>query len=516
MAQPSHLQRAKAKKKSVQFFPSTKANDSSVFQPSKKKPNPFCSLRRTSKKIGQGRAQMDADTFTVHDLLLSPIFARLRSPEGADVGSCESGSVFHTPLFQRRYCWEEQHWRTLWSDVRSKVGATQDHTIGRLLFQPGDDPTQYVCVDGQQRLTTLLILLSSLLSVTSDKPLLERVLFRDVAALRNWAQQHRGRVDVAAVDVGIQHCRFIPTHYDRPAFLCAMLAALSGSSDPEVGGLLVSVGEEIAALDPPERADGAANGIRRVAQLYANLVQANVGPDSECPAEAMVDAILHRLSAVVLLLKDGSDAQEAFESFSRKSFFAKHVLGMHSDRAGVHLCSSDLIRNAVLAQLPSERQRGVYEEMWCPLEQLIVTRHRDYGQLHAAAAAAVAGVTTPGDSEFAANDAYATAVVMDRFFWSFVRGVWAPDDMEQHQEDSNSSSSCSSGGSSGYSSSSDYNSDSSAAGGRTSVGTAFPIFAAAFKRRCNRATEQEHLDPDSVVVNCISEMSVFARKWPST
>ena len=77
---------------------------------------------------------------------------------------------FLVPLFQRRYVWsQEQQWGPLWQDIKRLVenlgagekGAT--HFLGAVVLQNqsvvlGSLPI-WTIIDGQQRLTTIQILL---------------------------------------------------------------------------------------------------------------------------------------------------------------------------------------------------------------------------------------------------------------------------------------------------------------------------------------------------------------------
>lgn len=78
------------------------------------------------------------------------------------------------PLFQRPYVWnQENQWMPLWQDlerVANRVLASPDqqqpHFLGAVVFQQIQNPTgnlqQRTVIDGQQRLTTLQILLDAL------------------------------------------------------------------------------------------------------------------------------------------------------------------------------------------------------------------------------------------------------------------------------------------------------------------------------------------------------------------
>jgi len=76
--------------------------------------------------------------------------------------------LFAVPDYQRGYAWEERHWQDLWDDIEL-LDKGQEHYTGTLVIHAtsderfsddnGDEFTLYDIVDGQQRLTTLSILL---------------------------------------------------------------------------------------------------------------------------------------------------------------------------------------------------------------------------------------------------------------------------------------------------------------------------------------------------------------------
>merc|ERR1712151_941285 len=68
------------------------------------------------------------------------------------------------PVFQRRYCWTERQCSRLWQSVVTIRDAGMDknnHSIGRLMLLEQTSGTRLV-LDGQQRLTTMVLLLSAL------------------------------------------------------------------------------------------------------------------------------------------------------------------------------------------------------------------------------------------------------------------------------------------------------------------------------------------------------------------
>ncbi len=77
---------------------------------------------------------------------------------------------FRIPIFQRRYSWEEQHCEQLWQDVL-RIGQDDNvssHFLGSIVYiEPNGNQnisavSELLVIDGQQRLTTLSLLLLAL------------------------------------------------------------------------------------------------------------------------------------------------------------------------------------------------------------------------------------------------------------------------------------------------------------------------------------------------------------------
>jgi len=77
----------------------------------------------------------------------------------SDIESLLNGSYFHIPKFQRPYSWEDENISEFWEDVISN--QTDDYFIGSMVVYK-KSKQQFGVVDGQQRLTTITILLCAL------------------------------------------------------------------------------------------------------------------------------------------------------------------------------------------------------------------------------------------------------------------------------------------------------------------------------------------------------------------
>jgi len=70
-----------------------------------------------------------------------------------------NGLTYIVPKFQRDYTWETEHWDDLWQDILSlSENKEVEHYMGYLVLQTEDNKS-FTIIDGQQRLTTLSILI---------------------------------------------------------------------------------------------------------------------------------------------------------------------------------------------------------------------------------------------------------------------------------------------------------------------------------------------------------------------
>ncbi len=75
-----------------------------------------------------------------------------------------NGLTYRIPRFQRDYTWTQDDWEELWQDVQGTLQTDGEtaHYLGYLVLQSADDKT-FDVIDGQQRLTTITILLLAIL-----------------------------------------------------------------------------------------------------------------------------------------------------------------------------------------------------------------------------------------------------------------------------------------------------------------------------------------------------------------
>ena len=138
---------------------------------------------------------------------------------------------FRVPLWQRQYTWRLADQRLLWRDILEQYMRVSDggtvgqsgHFLGSIVLSPvpaaASDPAPYLIVDGQQRLTTLMLLLAAIrdAAAKTNRQALERY---DELYLINKFQQ------------GEAHYRLVPTQADRSSFFaCITRTGQAGGQD---------------------------------------------------------------------------------------------------------------------------------------------------------------------------------------------------------------------------------------------------------------------------------------------
>lgn len=79
-----------------------------------------------------------------------------------------NGLRYEIPKFQRDYTWETEHWDDLWQDIKSLIlNEENEHYMGYLVLQTSNNKN-FLIIDGQQRLTTLSVLILATLKCLKD------------------------------------------------------------------------------------------------------------------------------------------------------------------------------------------------------------------------------------------------------------------------------------------------------------------------------------------------------------
>lgn len=254
----------------------------------------------------------------------------------------EKDVLYKVPLFQRPYVWnEDEQWQPLWDDLRSTAeaslggGKPRAHFLGatvqdKVAVPPGCMEVRLV-IDGQQRLTTLQLLLKA---------------FHDV--VKAFGESRYSAAIEKLVRNGhplstepFEAFKVWPTNADRADFQAVMEA-----SDP------ASLAKSYGA-----RGDAKVVG-RTIVDCYlffsrsidAWLQDAESGA-FEIKVAALYGAVRDNVRMVVIDLDDKDDAQLIFETLNAR---------------GTPLLSADLVKNALLNEVQHEggNTELAYQKFW--------------------------------------------------------------------------------------------------------------------------------------------------------
>ena len=81
-------------------------------------------------------------------------------------------NFYIVPDYQREYVWTDKEIQQLLDDINDEIdaGSSQEYFIGTILVSPTEQKTRHEVIDGQQRLTTLFLLLCSLKNRFHNEP----------------------------------------------------------------------------------------------------------------------------------------------------------------------------------------------------------------------------------------------------------------------------------------------------------------------------------------------------------
>jgi len=225
---------------------------------------------------------------------------------------------FMVPIFQRRHSWEKRHCEQLWKDVL-RVGRDESavaHFLGSIVYidsgiYSASRVSQLLLIDGQQRLTTLSLLLFAL-----GKAIEERSVEIDI---------DRGTIEEYYLfnlrERGELHYKLLLTKHDKETLIHLL-------KDREL---------------PADKS-------RRLEENY-RFFEAKL---KDTDLQAVYEGLQKLMIVDISLDRDHDNPQLIFESLNS---------------TGLDLSQADLIRNYVLMGQEPNFQNRMYETYWYPIEQ---------------------------------------------------------------------------------------------------------------------------------------------------
>lgn len=226
---------------------------------------------------------------------------------------------FVIPIYQRTYSWTESECRQLWDDIvrTGSNDAIAAHFVGSIVYiekglyqVTGNSPL--LVIDGQQRLTTVTLLIAALAKALGDAEPLE-----DFSA-----EKLRGYYLLNPLEKEERRYKLILSQTDKDS----LVAIVRGSEQPKESSLRVTQNY----------------------QLFESLIAGCKGNFA-----AVCRGLAKLVVVDIALSRDQDNPQLIFESMNS---------------TGRELSQADLIRNFILMGLEPDLQTRLYEQHWRPME----------------------------------------------------------------------------------------------------------------------------------------------------
>lgn len=248
----------------------------------------------------------------------------MKATEAKLLSFLNTSTQFIIPIYQRTYSWTDKQCRQLWDDIlrAGSSDAIAVHFIGSIVYvEQGLSQVSHraplLVIDGQQRLTTVALLLEALARTLGDN---EPIDGFSAVKLREYYLSNRLEKDD-------RYFKLLLSQTDN----ASLKAIIKNAEQPK---------------DPSLR-------VTQNFDLFTNLLAEQKGDLTP------VCRGLAKLVVVdIALSRDQDNPQLIFESMNS---------------TGKELSQADLIRNFILMKLDPKLQTQLYEEYWRPMEQ-------DFGQ----------------------------------------------------------------------------------------------------------------------------------------
>ena len=224
------------------------------------------------------------------------------------------------PVYQRNYEWAEEHCTKLFEDIVAAYRADKYHFTGSVVYAQLESKNKidsYVIIDGQQRLTTIYLLIKALIDCAedeNDKDVLMNVVF-NVDKFKKYDIDNSSKLKLKPI-----------------------------KSDNRQ--LMLLMEDKLDSVDKN-------SGIFRNYSLFKQLITDCMSENPDMDVQKIYDGLEH-LTCATIKLEDEDNAQEIFDRINS---------------TGMPLSLADKIRNLVL--MTDAEQDRLYEEYWLKAETLV-------------------------------------------------------------------------------------------------------------------------------------------------
>lgn len=242
-----------------------------------------------------------------------------------------NGLTYRVPRFQRDYSWGEDEWEDLWIDIKDTIrdGGEPAHYMGYLVLQSPDEKT-FDVIDGQQRITTLSMLV--------------------IAVLKNLQRLVDGGNEPADNARRLEQIRQTYIGYLDPVTLVPRSKlSLNRNNDPYYQNYIVPMVEQL----PLYGFKASEHQLRKAFEWFDRHVRdylKSFASGEGKAAASLVETMSDRLFFTVINVTDELNAYKVFETLNAR---------------GVRLSATDLLKNYLFSVLD---RAGRHETEFSTLE----------------------------------------------------------------------------------------------------------------------------------------------------
>jgi hypothetical protein len=243
-----------------------------------------------------------------------------------------NGLTYHVPPFQRDYSWGEDEWDDLWQDI---IGLFADdgepaHYMGYLVLQSSDNK-RFDIIDGQQRMTTISIMILAGLSYLQDLVAADLDADRNIQRKEQLQNSYIGYVDPVSL---VPRSKLELNRHNNRFYQTYLVP-------------LVQI--------PGRGLNASEHQLRKAFIWFKERLKSRLGnhPNSGQDFAAFIDSLVDKLFFTVITVTDELNAFKVFETLNAR---------------GVRLSATDLLKNYLFSLIGTanthETEMKALEEQW--------------------------------------------------------------------------------------------------------------------------------------------------------
>ena len=248
-----------------------------------------------------------------------------------------NGLTYSIPRFQRDYSWTDEEWDDLWEDILTVLESLDEsvndaHYMGYLVLQSSDDKEFFV-IDGQQRLTTLSII------VLAGLKNLNRIITQNVNP-----EQNKQRLEqLRSTYIG---------YLDPITLQSKPKLTLNRNNDFFYKTHLVTLNEKI----PQRGFKTSEHNLRKASDWFDKKISDYIKNDTDKGVKiaTIIEEISNKLFFTVITVNDELNAYKVFETLNAR---------------GVRLSATDLLKNYLFSVIHRDATSSYNEPELSNLEQ---------------------------------------------------------------------------------------------------------------------------------------------------